>query len=54
MSRGTIVFLTGAITAAAGAFWWWRQRKAREPETAERGTLIYSNTPPANPMPGVL
>ncbi len=53
MSRRSIAFLTGLATAAAGAWWWWRQRTPGD-TGGDRGTVIYSNTPPANPVPGIL
>ena len=49
MSKRTYGILAGVI--GFGAWWWSRQRlAARVAESAERGTVIFRNTPAPTPL----
>lgn len=53
MTNRTLGILATAIGSAVGAWWWVRQRNLaanrRLMPRRERGTVIFDNTPAANP-----
>lgn len=52
MTKRTFGILATAIGSAVGAWWWARQRNTAARDIArarERGTVIFDNTPTANP-----
>jgi hypothetical protein len=51
MSTRTYGILASVIGSALGA-WWYARRRAMVPSrrTADRGTVIYDNTPTATPL----
>jgi hypothetical protein len=53
LSRKTYGFIAGLIAAGVSA-WWWRNRiaTALSPYEAERGTVIFDNTPQASSPDG--
>ena len=50
MSRRTYGILAGIIGSALGAWWYSRRRTAMPSGAADRGTVIYDNTPTATPL----
>jgi hypothetical protein len=49
MSRRTYGILAGVIGSALGA-WWYSRRRAADATGADRGTVIFDNTPTATPL----
>ena len=50
MSRRTYGILAGVIGSALGAWWYSRRRPTVAGPNAERGTVIFDNTPTATPL----
>lgn len=50
MTNRTYGLLAGVIGSALGAWWFSRRRQASNDAHADRGTLIYDNTPTATPL----
>jgi hypothetical protein len=52
LSKRTYGILAGVIGSAVGAWWWSRQYAAlaRNASDAERGTVIFHNTPTPTPL----
>jgi hypothetical protein len=51
MSRRTYGILASVVGSALGAWWYARRRAASSARpAAERGTVIYDNTPSATPL----
>ena len=49
MSRRTYGILAGVIGSALGA-WWYSRRRTLAGAGADRGTVIFDNTPTATPL----
>jgi hypothetical protein len=52
MSIRTYGILASVIGSALGAWFWNRHRSGRGSAAAERGTVIFDNTPTATPLSG--
>jgi hypothetical protein len=51
LNKRTYGILAGMIGSAVGAWWWTRQRaRATSAEMADRGRVIFHNTPTPTPL----
>lgn len=50
MTRRTYGILASVIGSALGAWWYRRRHSAAYGSAADRGTVIYDNTPTATPL----
>ena len=50
MTRRTYGILAGMIGSALGAWWYSRRLGAANRSAADRGTVIFDNTPAATPL----
>jgi hypothetical protein len=50
MTRRTYGILAGVVGSALGAWWYSRRRSSLNGRAADRGAVIFDNTPTATPL----